>query len=143
MFAISIIQMVCLVTGLILSITMDVVFVFGKDVVAFTMIVLGIISLVGQFFIKNSDSKGSKLFIISNALTIVTMVLFSLLAQYNIFIGFEFVWLEGKVNVFNVPVWVYVIECLISICCSLSLTACFLSIVLSVIHKLKIKFNHS
>ncbi|HBN38690.1 MAG TPA: hypothetical protein DD404_04100 [Ruminococcaceae bacterium] len=143
MFAISIIQIVCLVTGLILSITMDVVFVFGKDVVAFTMIVLGIISLVGQFFIKNSDSKGSKLFIISNALTIVTMVLFSLLAQYNIFIGFEFVWLEGKVNVFNVPVWVYVIECLISICCSLSLTACFLSIVLSVIHKLKIKFNHS
>lgn len=143
MFAISIIQIVCLVTGLILSITMDVVFVFGKDVVAFTMIVLGIISLVGQFFIKNSDSKGSKLFIISNALTIVTMVLFSLLAQYNIFIGFEFVWLEGKVNVFNVPVWVYVIECLISICCSLSLTACFLSIVLSVIHKLRIKFNHS
>lgn len=143
MFAISIIQIVCLVTGLIFSITMDVVFEFGKDVFAFTMIDLGLISLVGQFFIKKSDGRGSKLFIISNILTIVIMVLFSLLAQYNIFIGFEFVWLEGKVNVFNVPVWVSAIECLISICCRLSLVACFVSIVLSVVHKSKIKFNHS
>lgn len=143
MFAISIIQIVCLVTGLIFSIIMDVVAVFGTDVIAFTMIDLGLISLVGQFFIKKSDGRGSKLFIISNILTIVIMVLFSLLAQYNIFIGFEFVWLEGKVNVFNVPVWVSAIECLISICCSLSLVACFVSIVLSVVHKSKIKFNHS
>lgn len=141
MFAISIIQTVCLVAGFIFSIIMDVVAFFGTDVIAFTMIDLGLISLVGQFFIKKSDDRGSKLFIISNILTIVIMVLFSLLAQYNIFIGFEFVWLEGKVNVFNVPVWVSAIECLISIGCSLSLTACFVSIVLTVIHRSKIKYT--
>ncbi len=143
MFAISIIQIVCLVIGLILSITMDVVSVFGTDVIAFTMIDLGLISLVGQFFIKKSDDRGSKLFIISNILTIVIMVLFSMYTGNEIFTDFVFDLFGGQINIFNVPVRISVIERFISICCSLSLTACFVSIVLSVIHKLKIEFNHS
>lgn len=142
MFTISIIQIICLVAGLILSITMDVVSVFGTDVIAFTMIDLGLISLTGQFFIKHSDQKGSKLFIISNALAIVIMVLFSLYTDNRIFTDFVFALLGGKINVFNVPVQASLIECLISIFCSLSLFACFMSIVFSVIHSVKIKSHN-
>lgn len=143
MFAISIIQIVCLVTGLIFSIIMDVVAFFGTDVIAFTMIDLGLISLVGQFFIKKSDGRGSKLFIISNILTIVIMVLFSMYTGNEIFTDFVFALFGGQISIFNVPVRISVIERFISICCSLSLVACFVSIVLSVVHKSKIKFNHS
>lgn len=141
MFAISIIQTVCLVIGLILSIIMDVVAVFGTDVIAFTMIDLGLLSLVGQFFIKKSDGRGSKLFIISNILTIVIMVLFSMYTGNEIFTDFVFALFGGQINIFNVPVRISVIEHFISICCSLSLTACFVSIVLTVIHRSKIKYT--
>lgn len=143
MFAISIIQIICLVAGLIFSIIMDVVAVFGTDVIAFTMIDLGLISLVGQFFIKKSDDRGSKFFIISNILTIVIMVLFSMYTGNEIFTDFVFALFGGQISIFNVPVRISVIEHFISICCSLSLVACFVSIVLSVVHKSKIKFNHS
>lgn len=119
---------------------MDVVAVFGTDVFAFTMIDLGIVSFVGQFFIKKADNKSSKIFIISNVLTIGIMVLFSLYTGNEIFTGFEFALLGGKINVFNVTIWFSTIERLISICCSLALAACFVSVALTMIHRLKIKY---
>lgn len=136
---ISIIQMICLAIGLIFSIIMDIVTVFGTDVIAFTMLVLGFISLIGQSFIKKSVEKDCKFFIASNVLVIAVMVLFSIVTRNGIFTDFEFVLLSQHIYIFNKAVQVVAIERMISICCCLSLGICFISVIFIIVHKLIVK----